>query len=327
MLQAEGVRFSYGPVQALTGADLTVGADERVALLGPSGSGKTTLLRVIAGLLAPEGGIVRWKGRDLVGVPPHRRRFGLVFQDFALFPHLDVGRNVAFGLRMQHLTREEIDRGVGRALERVDLAGFERRRISELSGGQVQRVALARTLAPNPRLLLLDEPLGSLDPALRRDLAADLARTLDAAGIPAVVVTHDVTDAFILGDRVALLDAGRVIRAGPPDRVWAAPGTERAARLLGMNAIVDVTVDRQGVHLGGASGRAARAVLRPEAVRLSPNGGVPGKVRSSVFRGPGYELQVEVPGGVIRVHHHRPVAEGSPVEVEVPQEAFTLLDG
>ena len=327
MLQVEGVRFSYGTVEALTGVDLVVEADERVALLGPSGSGKTTLLRVIAGLLSPQEGRVRWEEQDLAKVPAHKRRFGLVFQDFALFPHLDVGRNVAFGLRMQESTQVEIDRGVARALERVDLAGFERRRISELSGGQAQRVARARTLAPDPRLLLLDEPLGSLDPALRRDLAADLALTLDAAGIPAVVVTHDITDAFILGDRLALLDEGRVIRSGTPDRVWAAPGTERAARLLGLTSILDVTVDRSGVALGRGEGRQARAVVRPEAVRLSPDGGIPGTVRSTVFRGPGYELQVEVPGGTLRVHHPQAVPAGAEIRVEVPPEAFTLLDG
>jgi thiamine transport system ATP-binding protein len=327
MLTVEQVHFSYGAVVALDGADLTVGPDERVALLGPSGSGKTTLLRVVAGLLTPDAGAVRWDGADLAGVPPHRRRFGLVFQDFALFPHLDVGANVAFGLRMQGHPRSEVATGVGRALDRVGLAGFERRRVSELSGGQAQRVALARTLAPDPRLLLLDEPLGSLDPALRRDLAADLAATLDAAGVPAIVVTHDVTDAFVLGDRIALLDEGRVIREGTPDRVWAAPGTAAAARLLGLTAIVDVTVTRDGIRLGRHHGRHARAVVRPEAVRIAADGYVEGTVLASVFRGPGFELHVETLGGVVRAHHPRPVAAGQRVRLDVPPEALTVLDG
>lgn len=327
MLRSEGVHFSYGTVEALAGADLTVGADERVAVLGPSGSGKTTLLRVIAGLLHPEAGSVTWEGADLAGTPPHRRRFGLVFQDFALFPHLDVGHNVAFGLRMQHTSRREIETEVTTALERVGLAGFERRRISELSGGQAQRVALARTLASNPRLLLLDEPLGSLDPALRRDLAADLASTLDEAAIPAIVVTHDVTDAFVLGDRIALMDRGRVIRDGTPDRVWAAPGTERAARLLGLTVVVDVTVGRDGIRLGRNEGRHARAVVRPEAVHIAADGDVEGTVLFNVFRGPGFEVHVETDAGVVRAHNTTPVSPGQRLRLDLPQEAFTLLDG
>jgi thiamine transport system ATP-binding protein len=326
MLEVSGVRFHYDTVEALAGADLTVASDERVALLGASGSGQTTLLRVIAGLLQPESGRVHWDGRDLAGVPPHRRRFGMVFQDFALFPHLDVGRNVAFGLRMQDLPAREVSPGVARALERVGLAGYERRRVTELSGGQAQRVALARTLAPNPRLLLLDEPLGSLDPALRRDLAADLASTLDAAGVPAIIVTHDVTDAFVLGDRIALLDGGRVIREGTPDRVWAAPGTERAARLLGLTTVVDVTVGRDGIRLGHGEGRHARAIVRSEAVHIAADGDVDGTVLTNVFRGPGFEVHIETDAGVVRAHTTAPVAPGQRVRLEIPQEAFTLLD-
>jgi thiamine transport system ATP-binding protein len=327
MLTVDGIHFSYGAIRALTGADLAVAPDERVALLGASGSGKTTLLRVIAGLLTPDVGSVRWDGTDLAGVPPHRRRFGMVFQDFALFPHLDVGQNVAFGLRMQALPGAEIPRAVAKALDRVGLSGYERRRVSELSGGQAQRVALARTLAPEPRLLLLDEPLGSLDPALRRDLAAGLADTLDAAGVPAIVVTHDVTDAFVLGDRIVLLDDGRVIRDGPPDRIWAAPGTEAAARLLGLTTIVDVTVDRDGVRLGHGEGRRARAVVRPELVDIAADGTEAGTVAASVFRGPGFEVHVETDGGTVRMHHATPIPSGQRVLLELPAEAFTLLDG
>jgi thiamine transport system ATP-binding protein len=327
MLEVDDVSFSYGNVMALRGAHLTVGSAERVALLGASGSGKTTLLRVIAGLLAPDAGTVRWDGADLAGVPPHRRRFGMVFQDFALFPHLDVGQNVAFGLRMQSLPRRDIDRAAAAALERVGLAGYQNRRVSELSGGQAQRVALARTLASEPRLLLLDEPLGSLDPALRRDLAADLAATLDTAGVPAIVVTHDVGDAFTLGDRLALVDDGEVIREGTPDRVWAAPGTEAAARLLGLTAIVDVTVDRDGVRLGRRDGRHARAVIRPESVAIAADGSEPGTVLGSVFRGPGFEVKVETSAGVVGMHHRSSIPAGQTVFLDIPPEAITLLDG
>ena len=327
MLEVRDVHFSYGAVEVLSGADLTVGTGERVALLGRSGSGKTTLLRVVAGLLQPDSGTVRWDGHDLAGVPPHERGFGVVFQDFALFPHLDVGNNVGFGLRMRNLPTDRISAAVAASLERVGLANYERRRISELSGGQQQRVALARTLAAEPRLLLLDEPLGSLDPGMRRGLATELAQTLDAAGVPAIVITHDVGDAYVLGDRVALLDEGRVIREGTPDRVWSAPGTEAAARLLGLGSIIDVTVGRQGAVLGRSEGRHARAVVRPELAHISADGEVAGVVLAAVFRGPGYDITVETPAGEITVTAPHPVAIGQTVRVTVPPEALTMLDG
>ncbi|HEX9643948.1 MAG TPA: ABC transporter ATP-binding protein [Acidimicrobiia bacterium] len=327
MLELNGVHFAYGDLTVLAGLDLTIGADERVALIGRSGSGKTTILRIVAGLLAPSRGAVVWDGEDLGGVPPHRRDFGLVFQDFALFPHLDVGRNVAFGLRMRHLPLAEIESRVSKALEQVDLAGYERRRVSELSGGQAQRVALARTLATGPRLLLLDEPLGSIDPALRRGLATDLAATLDTAGVPAIIVTHAIDDAFVLGDRVALLAEGLIVREGTPERVWEVPGTEAAARLLGLGDPVDVTVGRDGVRLGLHDGRLAHAVIRPERVSIAPDGDTEGVVVASVFRGPGYDVTVETAHGIVTARTPSPIPGGQTVRLHLPSEAFTLLDG
>ncbi|MEX2324069.1 MAG: ABC transporter ATP-binding protein [Acidimicrobiia bacterium] len=327
MLALKDVHFAYGDLPVLAGLDLTVGADERVALIGRSGSGKTTALRIVAGLLAPSRGTVVWDGEDLDGVPPHRRDFGLVFQDFALFPHLDVGRNVAFGLRMRQLPSADIESRVSKALEQVDLAGYERRRISELSGGQAQRVALARTLATGPRLLLLDEPLGSIDPALRRGLATDLAATLDGAGVPAIIVTHAIDDAFVLGDRVALLAGGRIVREGTPERVWEAPGTEAAARLLGLGDSVDVTVGRDGVRLGLHDGRVARAVIRPERVSIAADGDTEGVIVACVFRGPGHDVSVETAHGTVTARSPSPVPTGQTVRLHLPPEAFTLLDG
>ena len=324
MLQIHDVAVRFGDLAVLESVDLTVGDGEIVALLGASGSGKTTLLRVVAGLIRPERGTVSWDGADLAAVPTHRRGFGLVFQDFALFPHLDVAGNVAFGIA--DVDAAERARRVSEELERVGLGGFQRRKVGELSGGQAQRVALARSLAPGPRLLLLDEPLGSLDRTLRRDLAADLGVALRAAAIPALHVTHDPVEAFAVADRVALVDRGRVIRSGTPAKVWSAPGTEAAARLLGLTAVVDVTIDREGVHLASGAGRQGRALLREDGVAISPTGTVVGTVERSTFVGPGYLLAVRLPGGIVSVPSPDPVATGQVVPLVVDPAAFTLLD-
>jgi len=323
MLELRSVSARFDDVPVLRGVDLTVGPAEIVAVLGSSGSGKTTMLRVVTGLHPTDGGAVLWEGRDLADIPPHRRGFGMVFQDHALFPHLDVGENVAFGLTAG---ADAADR-VASELERVDLAGYERRKVGELSGGEAQRVALARALAPRPRLLLLDEPLGSLDRALRRDLAGDLRRALRDAGTPAIHVTHDPDEAFSVADRIAILDGGEIVRVGTPELLWSAPGTEAAARLLGLTTIVDVTVGRDGVSLGRAEGRQARAVVREEAVTVASGGRVHGVVERSTFRGPGHVLHVSVPGGEIAVQYHQRVESGQTVMLDVPQDAFTLLDG
>ncbi len=197
------VRFDGRTV--LDGVSLHVATGEIVALLGPSGSGKSTLLRVIAGLHIPEAGRVAWNGEDLAGVPPHRRGIGLVFQDLQLFPHKDVGANVAFGLRMQGVDTDDRREQVARLLELVGLPGYEHRRPSTLSGGEAQRVALARSLAPEPRLLLLDEPLGALDRDLHDRLAVEVRALLQRVGITAIHVTHDEQEARTIGDRLVVL--------------------------------------------------------------------------------------------------------------------------
>jgi thiamine transport system ATP-binding protein len=325
MLEVRGVEARFGPVPVLADVDLTVGSEDIVAILGGSGSGKTTLLRVVAGLHRPAAGAVLWDGGDITRTAAHLRGFGMVFQDFALFPHLDVGANVAFGI--PDLPPPERRARVVEELERVGLAGYERRRVGELSGGQAQRVAVARALAARPRLLLLDEPFGSLDRAFRRELAADLRVALRSAGIPALHVTHDPDEAFAVADRIALLEGGTIARIGTPERLWRAPGTEMAARLLGLTTIVDVTVGRDGVRLGHGDGRHARAVIREETVQIAADGSAAGVVEDSVFRGPGYFVTVAVGDDKIRVIHHERVEPGQTVRLDVPQEAFALLDG
>ena len=206
MLEVDGVTVRFGDRVVLDEVGLTVGAGEVVGLLGPSGSGKSTLLRVIAGLLVPDRGRVAWDGEDLRTVPTHRRRFGLVFQDHQLFPHRDVARNVGFGLSVAGRSQAEIRRRVTELLDLVGLPGFERRGVASLSGGEAQRIALARALAPSPRLLLLDEPLGALDRELHDRLALDLRRLLKELGIAGLHVTHDRDEAATVADRVVSLE-------------------------------------------------------------------------------------------------------------------------
>jgi thiamine transport system ATP-binding protein len=216
-LAVEGVRVVYEGRAVLDDLALRVGPREVVGLLGPSGSGKTTLLEVIAGVFAADAGRVSWDGADLAATPAHRRGFGLVFQDALLFPHLDVGRNIAFGLRMARIPRAEQDTRVAELLALVELPGLERRSVATLSGGEAQRVALARALAPRPRLLLLDEPFSGLDRDLRVRLAADVRALLHRVGTPAILVTHDEEEARAVADRVVrLADLQPRPPQGPP---------------------------------------------------------------------------------------------------------------
>jgi len=228
MLEVQNLEVELGGKLILRGADLTVPRDSTVALLGPSGSGKTTLLRAIAGLLPVRNGSVIWDGTEVTAVPTHRRGFGLMFQGFALFPHLDVAGNVGFGL-------EEANRGdrVAAALAMVDLAGFQSRQIADLSGGERQRVALARTLAPRPELVMLDEPFGSLDRNLRDKVISDTRRLLATTGSTALVVTHDRDEAVALTDRLALMREGVIVQAGTLDQLLAEPADSWVSEFLG----------------------------------------------------------------------------------------------
>jgi len=248
-IEVHNISKSFEGMRVLYDVSFGVEKGDILCLLGPSGCGKTTLLRIIAGLEMPDAGRVLCEGQDTVGVPIHRRRFGLMFQDFALFPHKDVFGNVAFGLRMQGPPPGQVRARVAEMLELVGLAGFETRDVNELSGGERQRVALARSLAPSPHLLMLDEPLGSLDRALRERLMNELRAILKSVGVTAIYVTHDQQEAFAIADRVIVMQEGRKVQEGTPEGIYRHPATSFVARFLGMSNILQGTVVESGADL------------------------------------------------------------------------------
>jgi spermidine/putrescine transport system ATP-binding protein len=239
MLEIHHIFKTYEGRPLLNDISFQVDTGETVCLLGASGSGKSTLLRIIAGLEEADSGSVSFDGQDLTSIPAHRRDFGLVFQDYALFPHLKVSENIAFGLKMRRLPQNEIVERITNALEMVNLSGFENRQVTELSGGEQQRVALARALATRPRLLMFDEPLGALDRTLREDLLNELRSILHQTHIPAIYVTHDQEEAFAIADRVLILHGGEIIREGTPAEVWADPKSAFVAKFLGLGNVFE----------------------------------------------------------------------------------------
>jgi putative spermidine/putrescine transport system ATP-binding protein len=254
----DGVRKSYGHVVAVDGVDLTVQAGEFFTLLGPSGSGKTTLLRLIAGFERPDAGRIELAGRDVTSTPPHLRQTNTVFQDYALFPHMNVAENIGYGLRIKGTPKAERQQRVERALSMVRLTGLERRKPNQLSGGQRQRVALARAVVNEPEVLLLDEPLGALDLKLRQEMQLELKRIQKKVGITFVYVTHDQEEALTMSDRMAVMSNGRIEQVGPPVEVYERPATEFVAGFIGISNVLE----RNGV----------RFVVRPEKLRMLEDG-------------------------------------------------------
>ncbi|MER5933377.1 ABC transporter ATP-binding protein [Streptomyces sp. NPDC002054] len=292
MLELDDVSVRFGERAVVDAVHLEVAEHEIVCVLGPSGSGKSTLLRVVAGLQPVSAGRVRLAGADQLGVPVHRRGVGLMFQDHQLFPHRDVGGNVAFGLRMQGTARSAREARVTELLDLVGLPGAERRAVASLSGGEQQRVALARALAPSPRLLMLDEPLGQLDRGLRERLVVELRSLFSRLGTTVLAVTHDQGEAFALADRVVVMRDGRIAQAGSPLEVWQRPASEFVARFLGFENVVPARVSdgsadtpwgRIPVPAGAAEGE-CRLLVRPAGVRLGAVG-LRCTVESRTFRG------------------------------------------
>jgi spermidine/putrescine transport system ATP-binding protein len=342
----------FGDVTAVAGINLDMPPGEFFSLLGPSGCGKTTSLRLIAGFERPDEGQILLDGVDMAQTPPHKRNVNTVFQNYALFPHLSVQDNVAFGLRYKSITKQEARGKVAAALTMVRLEGFERRRPSQLSGGQQQRVALARALVLNPAVLLLDEPLGALDAKLRKALQIELKALQEEIGITFIYVTHDQEEALTMSDRLAVMSNGRVEQVGTPSEVYEEPATAYVADFLGVSNLMEATADgpdgkgRARVRLGEFDLHAAKGdpdargdvkvVIRPERVQLEESGTtgenrVPGMVERVVYVGstmqvivhlaPGQTLQawVQNQGGGL------PYGQGHPVSVHLPPEALRVL--
>jgi thiamine transport system ATP-binding protein len=310
MLTLERLTARYGDRVALDSIDLVVPAGQIVSLLGPSGSGKTTLLRVVAGLERPAAGRVTFESRDLADVPVHARGFGLMFQDYALFPHKDVAGNVGFGLRMAGWLAERVRARVAEVLALVGLPGAEGRSVARLSGGEQQRVALARALAPSPRLLMLDEPMGSLDRALRERLPDELRRIFETLDLTVLYVTHDQDEALRVADRTIVLRDGRIEADGAPEALWSRPPTRFTAEFLGFGNVIegvvtdgDVAQTAWGalpVGAGAPVDGPVILVLRPDAVRLARDGEpatIAGAVTARRFRGDHVLLTVSVADG------------------------------
>jgi len=345
LLEINHLRKSYPDGWTLHDASFTVEEGDLLCLLGPSGCGKTTLLRLIAGLEIPDGGRVLMDGEDVTHMPPHLRGFGLMFQEYALFPHKDVFGNVAFGLRMQGLSREAVAVRVTEVLGLVGLAGFEHRDVNQLSGGERQRVALARSLAPQPRLLMLDEPLGALDRALRERLMDELPDILRRAGVTAITVTHDQEEAFALAGRVVLVRDGRVVQVGTPEEVYWRPASAWAAHFLGLTNLLDArvvgpgqvktsigTLQVEALDLGlWTLGFTTQLLIRPEAARLDETGPnvLHGVVVERSFRGERYRLGVRHSSGVELAFNFSasPVlpALGEPITLSLHPRALLLL--
>jgi thiamine transport system ATP-binding protein len=333
-LRLEGIGVAYGSRLALQPTELSVAAGSIVAVLGPSGSGKSSLPRVIAGLEPSTGGRIVLEGREVTNVPAHERGIGLMFQDFALFPHRDVAGNVGFGLRMRGDDPAAVARRVAEVLELVGLPGVERRAVSALSGGEQQRVALARALAPEPRLLMLDEPMGSLDRALRERLPADIRAIALRLGLTLLYVTHDQEEAFGVADRVVILREGRIVADGAPEDLWTAPPDAFVASFLGFRNVAEAEV-RGGLAptpwgelaLPGVADGRVTLVVRPEALSLGASG-LHGVVEARRFRGDHVRVAVATDAGAsleLEVRDGRLPEVGERVSVGIDPDRVNVL--
>lgn len=340
-----GLTKRFGAVAAVQDLDLEIQEGELVTLLGPSGCGKTTTLRLIAGLEVPDAGEVLFSGRPVTALPPERRNVGIVFQSYALFPHMTVWQNVAFGLEMRRESTRLIQDRVGAILDRVQLRGLENRYPHQLSGGQQQRVALARALVMNPAVLLLDEPLANLDARLREDMRFYIRQLQREVGITTVYVTHDQAEAMVLADRIAIMRDGRLQQIGPPEEIYRRPSSAWVAEFVGLSNFIPgrvagrengllVVRTAAGTFTCAGQAEAGADVLicvRPEALRFDetyPNR-LRGTVRERVYLGNLVDYRVEAPGGlVLRVQTDpsRAVAPGGTVDLSFDPSAAWAVD-
>ena len=351
VVELRGCTRDFGTVRAVDALDLAVHEGELLSLLGPSGCGKTTTLNLIAGFVAPSAGRVIVDGQDVTARPPHERGLGVVFQSYALFPHMSVFENVAFGLRERRVAKSEIGRRVGEALALVRLQGQGERRPRQLSGGMQQRAALARALVYAPRVLLLDEPLAALDRKLREEMRAELREILREVGITTVFVTHDQEEALSLSDRIAVMNQGRIEQLGPPRAVYERPATRFVADFIGGSSRLRGRAsapDRVDLGAGvSVEVRLARPLqvgedvtlgIRPERVAVAPRGAaggtganrLVGRITRLTYLGAQTEVAVEIAGGqslvgLVAEPCPAPLAVGGEVALDLSPDAFLLL--
>ncbi len=345
MLQLKDISYQYEKTPLLENLNLHLADHEILCLLGKSGSGKSTLLRIIAGLEKPDHGDIFWNGVSILNVPPFKRNFGLMFQDYALFPHLTVFENIAFGLEMNKVNSEKIPPIVEKLLKQVGMESFANRKVTELSGGEQQRVALARALAPQPHLLMLDEPLGALDHTLRVSLLAELRRILGENGIPSVYVTHDQDEAFSIADRIALLHDGVIVQTDTPENIFLRPKSVWVARFLGLNNLLPATgvtdsqillkLNDRTIYLTIpleyplVEGQKIWILFRDEKLQLTNDAdfSIKGIIKESIFKGSNYETHVEItPGTVFSVINEKKFQAGTEIELFYsPEDLLALL--
>ena len=338
IVELKGIRKSFDGEPVLNGIDLSIRNGEFVTLLGPSGCGKTTILRILAGFTEPDEGAVLFDGKDIAAVPSYKRQINTIFQRYALFPHLNVYENVAFGLRVSHTPDKEVRERVAKMLELVNLTGFEKRKIDKLSGGQQQRVAIARALVNNPRVLLLDEPLAALDYKLRKDMQNELRRLQRQTGITFVFVTHDQEEALSMSDTVVVLNDGLIQQIGSPTDIYNEPKNAFVADFIGESNIIDGTMlEDYKVLLDGREftcldkgfepQEAVDVVIRPEDVDIVPveKGMLEGEVTSITFKGDYYEMIVDVCGFKWMVQATDETKVGAKVGLIIEPDAIHIM--
>ena len=338
LIRLRDLTMEFDGERILDGINLYINDHEFLTLLGPSGCGKTTTLRIIGGFLTPTSGTVTFDGKTINDVPPYRRQINTVFQRYALFPHLDVYDNVAFGLKVNKVPKDEIDTRVREMLEIVSLKGYENRRIDALSGGQQQRVAIARALVNRPKVLLLDEPLGALDLRLRKDMQNELKRIQQQMGITFIYVTHDQEEALTMSDTVVVMDKGRIQQIGTPEDIYNEPKNAFVADFIGESNILNGTMVRDNVVKmygkefpcvdgGFAPNEPVDVVIRPEDIDIVPveQGQLVGTVTNVTFKGMQYDIIVDFRGfkWLIQTTDHSPV--GARIGVKIDPDGFHIM--
>jgi putative spermidine/putrescine transport system ATP-binding protein len=291
LIEIRGLSKSFGEVKAVAGVDLDIKAGEFITLLGPSGSGKTTVLRMIAGFEDPDSGTIKLNGEDITHLPPYDRDVNTVFQDYALFPHMDVISNIEYGLRVKKVNKEERRKKALKALEQVRLSGYEKRKPSQLSGGQRQRVALARALVNRPSVLLLDEPLGALDLKLRQQMQIELKELQREVGITFIFVTHDQEEALTMSDRIAVFDKGKIQQLDRPAAIYEKPVNEFVAGFVGVSNLIT------GKAAQTLLGKSGTFTVRPEKIQIDKSQGAAGIVKEVEYLGPSTRFIVDLDAG------------------------------